>query len=305
MTDLCQQNNQAVFRSANLPDEVKSEKVQRQEQHLSVVQKERSLYNSIVQDAKKTVKEKNIVDLSPSSDLANNRMHYSFDYAQQVHYPSDPLQPGPVYFLVPRKCGIFGICCEGIPQQVNYLINEGMCSSKGSNSVISYLHHFFANYGLGESAVDLHCDNCSGQNKNRFVLWYLAWRVLVGLHKEISINFMIAGHTKFSPDWCFGLLKQSYRRTPVSSLGDISEAVKHSTVTGVNVPQLVGTEDGTVIVPTYDWQSFLEPYFRPLPGMKKLQHFRFNSDNPGVVHYQNAPDEPEQSFQILQTPNSF
>ena len=34
-------------------------------------------------------------------------MHYSFDYAQQAHYPSSPLQPGRMYYLVIRKyiCG--------------------------------------------------------------------------------------------------------------------------------------------------------------------------------------------------------
>ena len=62
-------------------------------------------------------------------------MHYSFDMAQQVyvnnvllyiislynqvHYPSDPFQPGPIYFLTPRKCGIFGVCCEAVPRQVS------------------------------------------------------------------------------------------------------------------------------------------------------------------------------------------
>ena len=50
--------------------------------------------------------------------------HYSFNMAQQVFYPNDPLQPGPMYFLTPRKCAIFGVCCESIPQQENYLIDE-------------------------------------------------------------------------------------------------------------------------------------------------------------------------------------
>ena len=40
---------------------------------------------------------------------------------QQVHYPYDPLQPGPMYFLTPRKCAIFGVCCEGVPRQVGNL----------------------------------------------------------------------------------------------------------------------------------------------------------------------------------------
>ena len=98
------------------------------------------------------------------------RMHYSFEYAQQVHLPSDPMQPGPLYFLVPRKCGIFGVCCEGLPRQMNFLVDEAHLISKGSNSVVSYMHYVFERFGLGETDVDLHCDNCSGQNKNRFVL---------------------------------------------------------------------------------------------------------------------------------------
>ena len=39
--------------------------------------------------------------------------------SKQVHYPANPLQPGPVYFLTPRKCAIFGVCCEAIPRQVH------------------------------------------------------------------------------------------------------------------------------------------------------------------------------------------
>ena len=57
--------------------------------------------------------------------------HYSFDFAQQVHYPSNPLQPGPIYFLTPRKAAIFGVCCEAIPRQVNFIIDEASDTGKG------------------------------------------------------------------------------------------------------------------------------------------------------------------------------
>ena len=36
--------------------------------------------------------------------------------------------------------------------------------------MVSYLHHFFANHGLGERVVHLHADNCVGQNKNNYVM---------------------------------------------------------------------------------------------------------------------------------------
>ena len=39
-------------------------------------------------------------------------MHYSWDYAQQVHYPHHAMQVGPIYFRTPRKSNVFGICSE-------------------------------------------------------------------------------------------------------------------------------------------------------------------------------------------------
>ena len=199
-------------------------------------------------------------------------MHYSFDYAQQVHLPSNPLQPGPIYFLVPRKIGIFGVCCEGLPRQVNFLVDEAHLVSKGSNAVISYLDAFFMNYGLGEPHANLHCDNCSGQNKNRFVIWYLAWRVASGLHRSMTLNFLIAGHTKLAPDWCFGLLKKAFRRTELPALSMLEEVV--NTTSSVNVAQITGREDGTVDIPVFDWQIFFNGSCKPILGIKKYHHFR-------------------------------
>ena len=130
--------------------------------------------------------------------------------AQQVFYPNDPQQLGPMYFLTPQKCAIFGVCCEAIPCQVNYLIDEAVDMGKGANAVVSMLHHFFEVHGLGEKNVHLHlhADNCGGQNKNNIMVGYRLWRMLTGLHENITLSFVIADHTKFSPDWCFGLLKK-------------------------------------------------------------------------------------------------
>ena len=117
-------------------------------------------------------------------------------------------------------------------------------------------------------------DVCTPLSVCRYMLFYLIWRTLHGLHRSITLNFMVAGHTKFAPDWCFGLLKMRFRRSRVSCLGDIEELTNASTVTGVNVAQLVGTEDQQVNVRLYDWQTFLSPCFKPLPGMKQYHHFR-------------------------------
>ena len=224
-------------------------------------------------------------------------VHYSFDFAQQVHYPHNPLQPGPMYFKTARKCAIFGVCCEGLPRQINYLIDEASDTGKGANTVVSLVHHFLTHHALGETRLHLHADNCAGQNKNNTFLQYCAWRVLSGLHESITMSFMLVGHTKFSPDWCFGLLKQRFRRTFVSSLQDMVDVV--NTSADVNVAQLVGTQDGEVVVPTYDWVSFLRKHFRKVPQIKSHHHFEFSSSTPGDVSMKLYSDSSSSNFRML------
>ena len=67
-----------------------------------------------------------------------------------MHFPLDLLQPGPIFFLTPRKCNVFGIHCEGIPRQINFLCDEGADRGKGANVVISQLQYYFKHHGLGE-----------------------------------------------------------------------------------------------------------------------------------------------------------
>ena len=135
------------------------------------------------------------------------------------------------------------------------------------------LHHFFATHGLGKSSVLLHADYCRGQYKNRFMMYYLMWRVLTGMHHEMKLPLLIVGHNKFAPDRCFGLAKQCFRRSQVHFLDDVANTVTHSSV--VNAPQLVGTLDGDLLVPTYNWLEFFEDHIIKiaLKGITKLQHF--------------------------------
>lgn len=170
-------------------------------------------------------------------------------------------------------------------------------TGKGANSTISYVHYFFERHRLGETNAQLHADNCGGQNKNSAFLWYYLWRVMTGLHRTVNYDFLIPGHTKFAPDWCFGLVKQRTRKTFTSSLFDIARAVEESAV--VNAAELVGLHSGDVRVPAYDWVTYLEQYFKKLPKIKSYHHFRFDKDHPGTVFCKQYWNSEEKAINLL------
>lgn len=128
------------------PDKINTQIVKRAEEHLTLATKARSYMRSQVDMSKKELEreftgEDGVLQVPPIGCFPHAcsksiKIHFSFDFAQQVcaiehkfdyaytqdslqvHYPHSPQQPGPIYFLTPRKCGIFGVTCEAIPRQV-------------------------------------------------------------------------------------------------------------------------------------------------------------------------------------------
>ena len=110
---------------------------------------------------------------------------------------------------------------------------------------------------------------------------------------------MLVGHTKFAPDWAFGLLKQKFRRTPVGCLDDMVRVVEQSA--SINKAQLVGKEDGTVLVNQYNWAAFFDPIFRrnAFDGIKSFHHLVFEDTKPGKVTVRMDTDGKETVLEVL------
>ena len=54
--------------------------------------------------------------------------------------------------------------------KVHYLIEEGVDTGKGANSVVSMVHHYLKHNGMGAKHLTAHADNCIGQNKNNTMM---------------------------------------------------------------------------------------------------------------------------------------
>ena len=132
---------------------------------------------------------------------------------------------------------------------------------------------------------------------------YLTWRVLTGFNERIEISFMLVGHTKFAPDWCFGLLKQRFRHTNVGCLVDIAKVANDSAE--CNHAEIVGSEDGTVLVPQYDWAAYFGVLFKrqAFKGIKSLQHLVFCRSIPGEAMVREMTDTPAKKITLLSNAN--
>lgn len=71
--------------------------------------------------------------------------------------------------------------------------------------------------GTGIHVLQLHAENCGGQNTNRFIVWFLIWRVTIQVETDIIIYFLIGGHTKNWCDGAFGCVKLELKTKNVLS----------------------------------------------------------------------------------------
>lgn len=246
LCDVCQQNAVIVQRAlTEMSTEAREEKLQVALAHLERAKGQRQFYQQCCK----------VID---SNEPATSTLTLSYDYAQNVSYPSRPQQTGSSYFKAARKCSLFGIHNEITKVQTNYLLDEEFEIGKGPNAVISQIHHYFET-NPAENLV-LFCDNCVAQNKNNCMLHYLSWRVDSGKNKSITLNFLLTGHTKFSPDRSFGLIKLEYGRSNVDCYQDFEEVVNRSSHKKFNV----AVNGSTIQWRT--WDAHFKEFYRTLPG---------------------------------------
>jgi hypothetical protein len=125
-------------------------------------------------------------------------------------------------------------------------------------------------------------DNCSGQNKNNYVLWLVPYLVEAGYFKTVNFIFLVVGHTKNACDRRFNNVKQVYNKSNVYSFDmcvEIADKSKHVT--------LLPVQDGEF----RDYQTWLGDYYRQLAsvGIKLTEQQIFSSSivdcfKDGIMH---------------------
>ena len=111
------------------------------------------------------------------------------------------------------------------------------------------------------------------------------------------------GTYKICPRLVFWPLQTPLSFNKVGCLDDIVRAVNLSAT--ANVAQLVGTQDGSTVVPMYEWSTYFDSYTikTALKGITKMHHFRFSRSDPGKVFVKNRwSDKNERCINLLRQP---
>ena len=66
-----------------------------------------------------------------------------------------------------------------------------------------------------------------------------------------------------------------------------------------NTAQLVGTQSGEVVVPTYNWTTLLAGRLRKMKHIMKYQHFSISAATPGSVSVKLESDTQEETVSLL------
>ena len=189
----------------------------------------------------------------------------SADYqmCKLVPYWGLPPQPGSTYYRQKLNHDIFGVINHSSNAAVVYLFDE-RSGPKNTDHTVSYLSHCISNFPYWVRRVHLFLDNTCSTNKHFYMM---AWALEMVQQQKIDfirILFLVAGHTKFSPDLLFSKIAKTYNQSDVFTTEELRNVIAQYAD--------VVVDDGTLV---RDWRSVLTKYTK-FPGIRSLHEFIFS-----------------------------
>ncbi len=186
------------------------------------------------------------------------------DYQMQklVPYWGRSAQPGSTYYLQKLNHDVFGIVNHAENSSAVYLFDERV-GPKNTDHTVSYLTDYFSKLPRWIHRVHLFLDNTSSTNKNCYAMGWAYEMIQQNKLTFLRISFLIAGHTKFSPDLLFSKIAQTYNRSDVFTTQELKDIFA--------LYADVFIDDGTLVC---DWRNAMGKYSK-LPGIRSLHDFIF------------------------------
>jgi hypothetical protein len=255
-------------------------------QHIEEAQSMRQLCQKVIEDAKRATRD-NAVDEEMVVTIV-------VDFCQNMEMPFfGKDQPGDTYYFTPKTINLLGIVdCNPEKEILHAYAYSEEDGGKGGNNVASLIMKYLRDRklldGKKRKRLNIVMDNCSGQNKNNFVLRLAPYLQEKEYFVEVHFIFLVVGHTKNVADRLFNTLKRLYRVQNVFVMPMLLEAMKHEQV----VPHAVEWGDFK------KWNQYLDQIYNKMDSVLKWQMFHSSAEI-GVTNflYKSSNLEGAETFQ--------
>ncbi len=220
--------------------------------------------------------------------------HFSEDAMELLQLPSfeGSSQPAETFYLRKYSATPLGLFDEVKGTGVTYLFSQ-LHGKTNSNHVTSVLDHGIKEKkktGVNNRKLRVNLDNCS-VNKCYMLIRYGIELIRLKIYDSVEFCFMVAGHTKFSPDRMFGWLSGVLKVVDIFELSDVATAVdaarlqylrahKREAPYSVKIVDSFNSEGLSTFF--YDWKSYFMGSYTPFGFLNELHCLKVSLSSSGI-----------------------
>jgi hypothetical protein len=211
----------------------------------------------------------------------------SFNFKQNINIPYQSWQANMLFYKRKIAINIFNVVNEGDGIHNIYCYEERV-GNKSADEICTILWDYFVFQKLsllksGNHLV-VYADNCAGQNKNRYIIAFFHYIVVVlGWFPSIRIKYMVSGHTHFSPDRCFSWLNKLMNTWPeIYTPAEVLKMCKECAC-----EDRVGAKESVnamLINQIYEWKKTFENFYDKIKDISKMAEICITKENPNLLY---------------------
>ncbi|CAH1104661.1 unnamed protein product [Psylliodes chrysocephalus] len=163
-------------------------------------------------------------------------------------------------------------------------------ASRGSNEIMSCLLKALNSNVTEKKKLNIWCDNCTGQNKNRVAIFLILFLTSIGLFTEITLEFLVS----YLPnDRHFAQIERRRRLKKCFVSEDIQQLIRE--IRSIQPYKVVNMEPGHFLNLQQAADSLIST---TKLSISTLSQIRVTKDNPGYVFFKKSHSDIE-SWQKL------
>lgn len=167
-------------------------------------------------------------------------------------------------------------------------------AGRGGNEIASCFFKVLKGAITAKNKIELWCDNCVAQNKNRMLLMAVIYLVARGCFKTIDIKYLVSGHSYMPCDRDFGVIEKRKRKCTPMVPEEVQEVVRSARVTNPFTVLAMKEED------FFDFGKVADRFLNTTKlQLTKLSWIRVCVDNPTSILVKKSFNEIEEWSECL------